>query len=429
MCDKKNETGQNIRLQRAINILMLLFFTGIIIANGQVNSTPAQGKFKFKIPDKYLIEQKSIPDFWITDLNDIDKFLQVTVKRGKVEEIGISAGGRPIKAICYGNPRQCDGTTTFSGSLGFGNVKVFRGSDHAKTVYLGMGGVHGSEYEGIIGIVNLISVIETGKDLRGREWPQIAEAVSRLDRLILIPVMNPDGRARIPVRMESYQGTSKNADLQHQYLTTGANSDGSNIGWPQIKEFIPLDFGKTTFPGGYPNDNGVNIMHDDFFGKKQPETQALFDLVAREKPDLILNMHTGAPPDNYYMRMHRPFCEPFLKTTFDSLYYSVHKWLTNYGLQESKDIEKEANPADVPVDPYNLDAALNLHCGALSVIVEAPCFSFSGTNRAGQPVVQSSEMILDAELVVHQGAMKFLVKTGGRSKWTSGEKRKNELLK
>ena len=51
---------------------------------------------------------------------------------------------------------------------------------------------------------------------------------------------------------------------------------------------------KTQFPGGYPNDAGVNIQHDDFFGARQPETQAQFDLVARERPDLTMNMHTGA---------------------------------------------------------------------------------------------------------------------------------------
>ncbi len=35
-----------------------------------------------------------------------------------------------------------------------------------------MSSVHGGEFEGIVGTVNLISVIETGKDLRGKEWPE-----------------------------------------------------------------------------------------------------------------------------------------------------------------------------------------------------------------------------------------------------------------
>ena len=52
-----------------------------------------------------------------------------------------------------------------------------------------------------------------------------------------------------------------------EYLNTGGKPDGTITGWPQIKEFIPMDFSKPGFPGGYPNDAGVNIQHDDFFGK------------------------------------------------------------------------------------------------------------------------------------------------------------------
>ncbi len=36
--------------------------------------------------------------------------------------------------------------------------------------------VHGGEFEGIVGAVNLLAVLETGKDLRGRDWPEIAGA-------------------------------------------------------------------------------------------------------------------------------------------------------------------------------------------------------------------------------------------------------------
>ena len=39
-----------------------------------------------------------------------------------------------------------------------------------------------------------------------------------------------------------------------------------------------MDLSIPGFPGGYPNDAGVNIQHVIFLGKKQPETQALFDL-------------------------------------------------------------------------------------------------------------------------------------------------------
>jgi hypothetical protein len=108
-------------------------------------------------------------------------------------------------------------------------------------------------------MVNLIAVLETGKDLRGKEWPEINAAAKGLDRIILIPIANVDGRARVPLRMESFQG--KNETL-HEYMNTGAGLDGKNIGWPQCKEFIPLDFSKTQFPGGDYFDRGECRQHN-----------------------------------------------------------------------------------------------------------------------------------------------------------------------
>lgn len=380
-------------------------------------STPEQKTIsEFNIPAHYLEQPANIPVFWKTSLEEISDFLEDRVRKGRVEIIGTSAGGRPIRAVFYGNARGGKGTSTFSGSLGFRDVRAYRGPDHDKTVYVGMSAVHGGEFEGIVGTVNLLSVLETGKDLRGKEWPEIVAAAAELDRLIIIPVMNPDGRARVPLKMEKYNGTS---NLIHEFFNTGGKPDFSLIGWPDVKEFIPLDFKTTSFPGGYPNDAGVNLMHDDFFGNRQPETQALFDLVAREKPDLILNMHTGAPPDNYFMRMHRPLCEPVLEQTFGSLYEKVHTALAAQGLQSTNDPNIEAK-IDLTQSrgSFNLDGALNLHCGALGVLIEAPSHSFSGTNREGVVVMQTPQMLLDAQLVCHQEALKFLRGTGGRSKWT-----------
>lgn len=389
---------------------------------GSCSSPEEEKKSEFKIPEDYLEQPANIPVFWKTSLDEVADFLDKNVRKGKVEVIGKSAGGRPIRAVFYGNPREGKGTSTFSGSLGYRDVRAYRGPDHEKIVYVGMSAVHGGEFEGIVGTVNLISVLETGRDLRGKAWPEIVAAAAEVDRLIVIPVMNPDGRDRIPLRMEKYNGTS---NMIHEFFNTGGKRDLSLIGWPDVKEFIPLDFKTTSFPGGYPNDAGVNLMHDDFFGKRQPETQALFDLVAAEKPDLIINMHTGAPGDNYFMRMHRPLCEPVLEPAFGSLYEKVHTALATQGLQSTSDPEIEAKIDLVSSRGlFNLDAALNLHCGALGVLIEAPSHSFSGTSRAGEVVVHSPEMLLDAQLVCHQEALKCLHETGGRSKWTPGPEKK-----
>jgi hypothetical protein len=365
----------------------------------------------FQMPPDYLREPENIPSFWLSTFDQVSEFLEKNVSKGQVEVVGTSVSGRPIRAVVYGTPRKGKGTTTFSGSLGFRDVRAYIGPDHEKVVYLGIAAVHGGEFEGIVGMVNLISVIETGKDLRGKEWPGITDAVSKLDRLILIPIVNPDGRARIPLRMEAYHGTDFTVA---EFLNTGGKPDGTITGWPQIKEFIPMDFSLPGFPGGYPNDAGVNIQHDDFFGIRQPETQALFDLAERERPDLIINMHTGA----LYPIMHRPFSEPVLTPVFDTLFKYVHTRLTFEGLQETKDLAREADSKRVRQGVFNLDGALNLHCGALSVVVESPSHSFSGKNAKGEVAFLSPDMLIDAQLIVHQESMRFLVETGGRAKWT-----------
>ncbi len=393
-----------------LSVVFCLAFWNCFDLSAQVTSLHS-GNFSFKVPEQYLRERKDIPSFWLTTIEEVTESLYNQVRKGQIEIIGTSAGGRPVRAVVYGNSRQGKGTTTFSGSLGFRDLRAYRGRDHEKTVYMGMAGVHGFELEGIAGMVNLISVIETGKDLRGKEWPEIREMAEKIDRLILIPMVNPDGRARLPLRMETYRGTDGTV---HQYLNTGGNPDGTITGWPQIKEYIPLDFGKPVFPGGYPNDAGVNIQHDDFLGKRQPETQALFDLSERERPDLIINMHTGA----VYMNLHRPFCEPVLSPVFDSLYQYIHKRLAIEGLQRTKDPEKETDSRRAGLGVYNIDTALNLHCGALSVTVESPSHGFSGKNNLGEAAVHTPEMLLDAQLICHQEAMRFLVKSGGRSHWT-----------
>jgi hypothetical protein len=376
-----------------------------------VASLPAAARRQFAIRRDYLAEPDRIPEFWASSFDEVTRFLDTRIKKGKVRQFGTSAGRRPMRLVAYGRPRTGKGTTTFSGSLGFRDVRAYAGPDYAKKVYLGMAGVHGGEFEGMVGAVNLLSVLETGKDLRGREWSGIVEAAQALDRVLIIPIANVDGRARVPLRMIRHQDRNPRV---HEYFNTGAKPDGSNIGWPQCKEHIPLDFATTQFPGGYPNDAGVNIQHDDFFGARQPETEALFNLAAAERPDLILNMHTGAT----FLHPLRPFLEPVLTPAFEELYRRGMTALTAAGLQKTNDPAVEANPARERLSVFNLDTALNLHCGALAVLVESPSHNFSTAERDGKPFAHSPENLLDAQLIMHQEAMKFLAETGGRLRWT-----------
>ena len=366
------------------------------------------------IPKDYLTQPDTCPPFWINTLTDVNTFLNTNIHKGDVQTIGTSAGNRPIRAVFYGHPRSKKGTTTFSGSLGFRNIDKYLGSDANKKVYLGMSCVHGGEFEGIVGTINLLSVLETGADLTGQQWPDITQAFQSLDRVIIIPIVNPDGRARVPIQQLTYRGDDYSV---FQYFNTGAWTNGEQIGWPTCKEFIPLDFSQTEFPGGYPNDNGVNIQHDDFFGSPQPETRALFDLTAQERPDLILSMHTGAPLNNYHTCMYRPFIEPSLMPAWENLYRQTHTQLTHANLKATNDPNLEADPAQQNLSVFNLDSALNLHCGALTTVVESPCPGYAAKSRDGSLAPHTPQDILKAQLICHQECMRYLGETGGRVQW------------
>ena len=121
--------------------------------------------------------------------------------------------------------------------------------------------------------------------------------------------------------------------------------------------------------------------------------------------------------------MDRPLGEPALYPAFDTLFRYVHSELAVRGLQFTNDPKREGDPSNASTGVYNLDGALNWHCGTLSVVVESPSHSFDGLNEEGKPAGQSPDMLLDAQLTCHQQAMKFLAETGGRSKWLPGRKR------
>lgn len=95
------------------------------------------------IPRDYLLEAPNPPDFWVSTVDGVAGFLRERVRTGKVEVIGASAGGRPIRAVIYGHAREGKGTTTFSGAIGAGAMRAYFGPDFDKRVYLAMASVHG----------------------------------------------------------------------------------------------------------------------------------------------------------------------------------------------------------------------------------------------------------------------------------------------
>jgi hypothetical protein len=161
-------------------------------------------------------------------------------------------------------------------------------------------------------------------------------------------------------------------------------------------------------------------MHDNFFGQMQPENRIIFDLAQREKPDVIMNMHTGVPRNDYFINVLTPsgaFPKMQLKVWKD-FYTYVHTALTLKGLKKTMDPAKETMKKPVVGSgSINLTTALTLHCGALTVTVEDGSHGYTGVYSDGTPVEHTPLKILKSQLTAHHSAMQFLYRKGGISKW------------
>src|SRR5262249_15118809 len=129
----------------------------------------------------------------------------------------------------------------------------------------------------------------TGTDLRGRRWDRLLEEAQRM-RLVFVLHANPDGRVRVK--------TNNNRDLPpeiHALLTFGRWKTGETIQYGETKRFFPMPLEKIGWLGGYFNDAGVNLVHDNFLlPTAQPESHALAALYHAETPDCVLLSHTNA---------------------------------------------------------------------------------------------------------------------------------------
>jgi len=232
-----------------------------------------------------------IPDFYANTLAAVREALG-RVRKAQVWEFGRSGGDRPLHAVAYGEKEALTRTANFSAAMAGNNPKAFFGEGRQKQVLMVMAAIHGGEMEGIAGMLNLIHLMETGSDLRGREWPALLELMQRL-RLIIIPCANPDGREHVPT-----DDPQSHSPEQLEVLYQGTWSSGEAIGWIPSKSFNPLPLDRVGLLGGYFNDNGVNLLHGAFLPREvAPESHALLALALEETPDMVLDLHScGAGP-------------------------------------------------------------------------------------------------------------------------------------
>lgn len=303
---------------------------------------------------------REIPSYWRTDLNAFEQQAK-RLKQPEIRVIAASSGGHPIYAFAYGEKQQVDRKANYNSACGARERRWFDGFEPKKPVLLLIGAVHGHETEGVAALFNLMEVLEHGRDLRGFEYPQLRQFAQQV-RLVIVPVANPDGRAR--VEPASCVGMT-NDELRH--WGQGRWLDGTLCGWPECKQRHPIK-DHVSFLGGYYNDDGVNLMHDQFFRPMSRESQALLDLAEDEHADWIIQLHGGSnsqahllPPS--YMPVE--VAEAIRALAIDCNENASREGL-RFTIDEVQGKEKGATPPS-----FNLCSALHHVCGGVSCVFES----------------------------------------------------------
>jgi len=310
------------------------------------------------------VDLTTAPSWWLTKPAEIRAFLE-SLDGVTVEEIGRTAGGRPLIAAAWGEAEVTPGRTSASlgSALGGGCADAFYGTARrARQSILFVGAAHGVEMEGTVAALNFLNILATGRDLRGRDQPAVA-AAGRKHRFVLIPVLNVDGRERA---LDHVHWINCNPDY-HSLITQGRTKAGEILRWPTSKLVFPVPVDEMELLGAYFNDAGVNLVYDTPFGGDcQPETKALLSFCCRERPDLVILSHSNngslvEPPGNYMPAHVRA---------------RVAHLAAVVGMRCSREGHVKRG---IPLRPgYNeyqhyQDDGIHHACGAVPLVIEFPC--------------------------------------------------------
>ena len=341
-----------------------------------------------------------VPEWWTSRENQIQEFLRTKVTSGQVTELCRSSGGRTVRMVSYGESEEyLRGTANLSSALGARNPDLyFKRKERKRPVLVIMAGVHGHEVEGMVGVLSLINIMETGQDLRGSRQSELRSLLGRLN-LVVFPLMNPDGRARVP-----YDGLCGLSWETMRFVGQGTHADGSLWGYPDCKASHPMkeDVG---FLGGYFDDAGINLQHDFFFAPMAPPTQPLLDWVHQYAPDFMFNLHSHehspAILEPRYLPLRvkkdiRQFAEAFKKS------------LETAGLVSGSLPKVQADGESEIPPSFNLTSALYHAGAAIAVTHESP----HGLADEAHPF--SYDQILDIHHILFQTAAEKLLHNQNR---------------
>lgn len=341
----------------------------------------------------------NIPGFYKSKLSDINRQLS-EVKKGEIKAIVVSSGGEPVYAVYYGEKEDFRPQANYNSAVAARTPAYYaRKTKETKPVVFFLGPVHGQEAEGIVGLVNLIHIAETGKDHRGKEWPVLKNYLDN-SRVIIIPCGNPDGRKRCPY--DSFVGLP--VEVMTKY-GQGTRKDGTLWGWPQAKSLHPMK-GDIGILGAYFNNDGINIMHDDFFGPMAEETKAILEIARDEAPDMTVSLHSYELPPSILLDAYLPF---FMKERVASLAIRLNERYKQVGLPYMPEGWKPEATIDdksfPPREPFNLIGALHHVSGTMAFTFEC---SHGVTNKNTKKPIAGFDDILDIELNLYQEMFGYL---------------------
>ena len=326
------------------------------------------------------------PSFWKTDLEYIEKTYLSATKCTEKRVLCQSAGNRPVYMLAYGEKKRL-GSANYSSALGGRDRSCYCPKGQKPCVIL-IGAVHAQETEGVAALMNLISLLENGKDLAGKTNHRLLELAQGV-RLVIIPIANPDGRAR--VEPDCMVGRTFE---ELRYWGQGTWRDGSLCGWPECKKTHPIK-DVAGFLGGYYNDDGINLMHDNFFHHMARETGAILDICENEAADYVIHLHGGGNikggmlPTDYVTKE--------CSLAIDELYRRCQSVGDREGLEFFRgsvpDIPSGENPPS-----FNLVSATHHVCGAVAACYESnECIidDFTGPHLTHGQILRMHEILFE----------------------------------
>ena len=348
---------------------------------------------------KTRLRPRDLPEFWVGAVRDLPARWE-KLKCGHAGVIAKTPGGRPIHLITYGQREQLRHRANFNSAVGGRDPSAYMDkAARKKPVVYFVGPVHGHEVEGLSGLVNLVQVMETGRDLRGRDQAELRSLGAQC-RLLIVPAGNPDGIARFEPRAAHGMPLD-----EFQFWGMGTWSDDTIAVWPTSKLQHPRLGPEIGFLGCYFNDQGINPMHDEFFAPMGPEAPAILRVAMEEGPDLAVSLHShGSSPV-----ILRPAYVPMeVQEEMRELSKQYNALMAERSLPHGSLFTAKPEEGKCP-SPFNLVSAVYHVSGAAAFTHECP------HGIADEKMCRVSlEQILDVQLGLYEAMLRHALRQKGQ---------------